>query len=242
MNFSNYIVYVDESGDHSLASINKDFPLFILAFCIFEKEKYSKSAVLKLKDFKFKHFGHDMVVLHENEIRRDKGWFKILNTKEKKTSFMEELTQIIHEEDFTIIATVIQKEKLFSHNKNPYDIALKYCMERAYKFLESKNEHTKITHIVVEQRGKNEDEELELEFRRVCDGNNFQNVHFPFEIIMANKMSNTAGLQLADLVARPIGLHVLKPEQQNRAYDVLKEKFHKNGSGRVEGVGLKIFP
>ena len=242
MNFSNYIVYVDESGDHSLASINKDFPLFVLAFCIFEKEKYSKSAVLKLKDFKFKHFGHDMVVLHENEIRRDKGWFKILNTKEKKTSFMEELTQIIHEEDFTIIATVIQKDKLFSQNKNPYDIALKYCMERTYKFLESKNEHTKITHIVVEQRGKNEDEELELEFRRVCAGNNFQNVHFPFEIIMANKMSNSAGLQLADLVARPIGLHVLKPEQQNRAYDVLKAKFHKNENGRVEGVGLKIFP
>lgn len=242
MNFSNYIVYVDESGDHSLASINKDFPLFVLAFCIFEKEKYSKSAVLKLKDFKFKHFGHDMVVLHENEIRRDKGWFRILNTKEKKLSFMEELTHIIHEEDFTIIATVIRKDKLFSHNKNPYDIALKYCMERTYKFLESKNEHTKTTHIVVEQRGKNEDEELELEFRRVCDGNNFQNVHFPFEIIMANKMSNSAGLQLADLVARPIGLHVLKSEQQNRAYDVLKEKFHKNGSGKVEGVGLKIFP
>ena len=242
MNFSDYIVYVDESGDHSLASINKDFPLFILAFCIFEKEKYSKSAVLKLKDFKFKHFGHDMVVLHENEIRRDKGWFRILNTKEKKALFIEELTHIIHKEDFTIVATVIQKDKLFSHNKNPYDIALKYCMERTYKFLESKNEHTKTTHIVVEQRGKNEDEELELEFRRVCDGNNFQNVHFPFEIIMANKMSNSAGLQLADLVARPIGLHVLKPEQQNRAYDVLKEKFHKNGSGKVEGVGLKIFP
>lgn len=87
MKFSNYIVYVDESGDHSLASINKDFPLFVLAFCIFEKEKYSKSPVLKLKDFKFKHFGHDMVVLHENEIRRDKGWFKILNTKEKKALF-----------------------------------------------------------------------------------------------------------------------------------------------------------
>jgi hypothetical protein len=242
MNFSNYIVYVDESGDHSLSSVNKDFPIFVLAFCIFEKEKYSQSAVLKLKDFKFKHFGHDMVILHENEIRRDKGWFKILNTKEKKENFLEELTQIIYEEDFILIATVIRKDKLFSQSNSPYDIALKYCMERTYKFLESKEEHTKTTHIVVEQRGKNEDGELELEFRRVCDGHNFQNIHFPFEIIMANKMSNSAGLQLADLVARPIGLSVLKPEQKNRAFEVLKDKFHKNGSGRVDGVGLKIFP
>ncbi|MDD2830498.1 MAG: DUF3800 domain-containing protein [Sulfuricurvum sp.] len=242
MNFSNYIVYVDESGDHSLTSINKDFPIFVLAFCIFDKEKYSQSAVLKLKDFKFKHFGHDMVVLHENEIRRDKGWFKILNSKEKKEAFIDELTQIIYEEDFTIIATVIQKDKLFSHTNSPYDIALKYCMERTYRFLESKNEHTKMTHIIVEQRGKNEDEELELEFRRVCDGYNFKNIRFPFEIILANKMSNSAGLQLADLVARPIGLSVLKPEQTNRAFEVLKDKFHKSDSGRVEGVGLKVYP
>ena len=78
--YSDYIIYVDESGDHSLESINKDYPIFVLAFCIFEKEKYLQSAVKKLKDFKFKHFGHDMVVLHENEIRRDKGWFKNLNT------------------------------------------------------------------------------------------------------------------------------------------------------------------
>lgn len=242
MNFSNYIVYVDESGDHSMTSINKDFPLFVLAFCIFEKEKYSKSAVLKLKEFKFKHFGHDMVVLHENEIRRDKGWFKILNSKGKKEAFLEELTQIISDEDFTIIATVIQKDRLFAHGKNPYDMALKYCMERTYKFLLSKNEHEKTTHIVVEQRGKNEDEELELEFRRVCDGYNYQNMRFPFEIVLANKMSNSAGLQLADLVARPIGLSVLKPEQTNRAFEALKSKFHKNDSGKVEGVGLKVFP
>ncbi|WP_198305966.1 DUF3800 domain-containing protein [Arcobacter vandammei] len=242
MNYSDYIVYVDESGDHSLTSINKDYPIFVLAFCIFEKNRYTKSAVEKLKEFKFKHFGHDMVILHENEIRRDKGYFRVLNSKDKKDSFLEELTKIIENEDFTIIATVIQKEKLMSQKYSPYDIALKYCLERTYRFLESKNEEKKITHIVVEQRGKNEDLELELEFRRICDSKNYRNISFPFEIILANKMSNSAGLQLADLVARPIGLKVLKPEQENRAYEILKNKFHKNGNGKVDGVGLKIFP
>jgi hypothetical protein len=242
MSFSDYIIYVDESGDHSLTSINKDYPIFVLAFCIFEKEKYSQSAVKKLKEFKFKHFGHDMVILHENEIRRDKGWFKKLNTKELKQNFLNELTSIIDEEEFTLIATVIQKDKLYSKRNNPYDTALKYCMERVYRFLQSKGQEDKTTHIVVEQRGKKEDEELELEFRRICDKQNYENKNLPFEIILANKMTNSAGLQLADLVARPIGLSVLKPDQENRAYEVLKNKFHKNGSGKVEGVGLKVFP
>ena len=35
--FSDYIVYVDESGDHSLESINPEYPLFVLSFCIFLK-------------------------------------------------------------------------------------------------------------------------------------------------------------------------------------------------------------
>ena len=240
--FSDYIIYVDESGDHSLGLADKEYPIFVLAFCIFKKSDYIQSAVTKLKEFKLKHFGHDMVVLHENEIRREKGWFKTLKPKEYKFSFIEELTQIIDKEDFTIISTVIRKDKLHSKQNSPYDIALKYCMERAHRFLESKNQNMKITHIVVEQRGKKEDDELELEFRRICDGKNYSNENMPFEIVMANKMSNSAGLQLADLVARPIGLSVLKPKQDNRAFKIIRNKFHKNGLGEVNGVGLKVFP
>ena len=31
--FGDHIVFVDESGDHSLTSINPDYPVFVLAFC-----------------------------------------------------------------------------------------------------------------------------------------------------------------------------------------------------------------
>ena len=40
--FSDYVVYVDESGDHSLASINPDFPVFVLALCVIHKRHYAK--------------------------------------------------------------------------------------------------------------------------------------------------------------------------------------------------------
>lgn len=243
--YSDYIIYVDESGDHSLTSIDEAYPVFVLAFCIFHKNSYSESLVRKLKHFKFKYFGHDMVILHENEIRKDKGDFKSLKPKEKRDAFMEELTTIIDEEDFTVVATVIKKDELvgrYIKADNPYGLALRFCMERSYKYLFSKHQHKKITHIVVEKRGHKEDTELELEFRRICDGSNFDKVHFPFEIIMAHKQSNSAGLQLADLIARPIGIKHLRHDQPNRSYDVIETKFYKNGSGRKDGYGLKKFP
>jgi hypothetical protein len=95
---------------------------------------------------------------------------------------------------------------------------------------------------IVEKRGKQEDAELELEFRRICDGGNYEGHQLPFEIIFADKKSNSAGLQMADLVARPVGIKMLRPEQPNRAFDVLESKFYTNGRGRREGWGLKCFP
>ncbi len=40
--FSKYIVYVDESGDHSLQSIDENYPIFVLAFCVFHKRTIAK--------------------------------------------------------------------------------------------------------------------------------------------------------------------------------------------------------
>ena len=156
---------------------------------------------------------------------------------------MDELTQIIEEEDFTIIATAIKKQNLLEHkSNNPYDLALRFCMERAFSYLTKQDEADKITHIVVEKRGNKEDEELELEFRRINSGNNSKHKHMNFEMIMAHKQSNSAGLQLADLVARPIGISILKPEQENRAYKIIEKKFYKKkGDWHLE-YGLKIYP
>ena len=38
--FSDFLVFVNESGDHSLTSINLDYPIFVLAFCIVPRKAY----------------------------------------------------------------------------------------------------------------------------------------------------------------------------------------------------------
>ncbi|MEX5323322.1 DUF3800 domain-containing protein, partial [Pseudomonas shirazica] len=64
MEFSDYIVYVDESGDHGLQKINPEYPVFVLAFCIFRKDVYVQSVVPAVQKLKFDFWGHDGIVLH----------------------------------------------------------------------------------------------------------------------------------------------------------------------------------
>ena len=83
MNYGDYVIYVDESGDHSLTSVDGNYPVFVLDFCIFRKDDYANSIVPKVQEFKFRHFGHDTVVLHEQEIHRRKRPFVFLENKKK---------------------------------------------------------------------------------------------------------------------------------------------------------------
>lgn len=189
-NFSDYIVYVDESGDHGLITIDPSYPVFVLVFCIFKKDDYINIAIPLLQLFKFAHFGHDQVILHETDIRKDRGDFAFLKSLAVKTAFLDELTSIIKKTPFVLISTVIKKEpyrQRYSSPENPYHIALRYGLERIFYFLSEQQASLRTTHIVVEKRGKAEDDELELEFRRVCDGFNYLQKPLPFELVFADK-------------------------------------------------------
>lgn len=248
--FSDYIVYVDESGDHSLASIDRDYPVFVLALCVFHKRHYAEKIVPAVQKLKFNYFGHDSVVLHENEIRKQKGDFAFLSHRPTRDAFMEHLSSVMDASNFILISCVVDKVRLSRNegaNSNPYHIALGVCLEALREFLAEKKQDDIKTHVLVECRGKKEDAELELEFRRICDGDNPGNRVLPFDVVFAHKQTNLAGLQLADLVARPVGINYIRPQQDNKAFGVLKKKFFcdggraKVGSG-YKDVGLMIYP
>lgn len=245
--FSDWIVYVDESGDYSLSSIDSTFPIFVLAFCVFHKKHYWDRVVKSIERFKFQHFGHDVVILHEREIRKESGHFQFKDRAEKQ-QFMDRLTLEIVDNNFILISCVIDKNRIQAKpGENAYHIALRHCLDSLFELITEKKQSHKNTHVIVECRGNKEDKELELEFRRICGGENSTTKPYPFQIVFADKKVNSPGLQLADLVARPIGLKVLKPTQPNRAFEVLEKKFFCEG-GRdklgvgIHGWGLKVFP
>lgn len=248
--FSNFVDYVDESGDHGMSNVDPNYPIFVLAFCVFHKRHYCEKVVPALQKFKFNQFGHDLVVLHELEIRKEKGDFTFFQSRQQKESFIGELTTIIEASNFILISCVIDKLQLRAKSitpPNPYHVALGFCLDTLYEFLQEKGQDQRVTHVIVERRGKKEDNELELEFRRICDGANRFGTTLPFDVIFADKRVNSTGLQLADLVARPIGLSVLRPQQENRAFEVLKRKFYCSGGREnvgkgFENWGLKVYP
>ena len=241
--FSDYIVYVDESGNLGTGNkTDKDFPLFVLAFCVFKKTAYAERVVPDLKKFKFKYWGHDLINLHEREIRKNQGAFAFLSVREKREEFLSELSKIIENAPFAVIAAVIRTQELKNPAASPYFLAMKFCLERLKMFLDEKREIGKKVFIIFERRGKREDRELELEFRRIAGGCNFNGEILPFEIMFATKQTDCAGIQLADMIARPVGLYVLRPKQANRTYEIIEKKFHRNAAGKIEGCGLKIYP
>src|SRR5215471_10227540 len=138
MKFSDYIVYADESGDHGLTSINPQHPVFVLAFCVVRKLIYIDSIVPAFQKLKFDFWGHDGVVLHSHEIRKEHGDFNILRNAEVRMNFINQLNEVIEKADFTIIAAIIDKKRhveKYVKPADPYEIALAFCMERLQRYL-----------------------------------------------------------------------------------------------------------
>jgi Protein of unknown function (DUF3800) len=164
---SNFIVYVDESGDHSLGHNDQAYPIFVLAFCVFYKDNYIRNVVSAVERLKFDQFGHDIVILHEREIRKEAGIFKFQNIEEKD-NFLTILEEIIRDSNFILISCLVDKAAIKGADdmkENPYHFALGHCLETLSELLEEKGQSGRQTHIVFERRGKKEDNELELEFR-----------------------------------------------------------------------------
>ena len=243
--FGDYLVFVDESGDHSLTSINPQHPVFVLAFVIIRKSDYIEHVCPGLQRFKMRYWGHDEVVLHEHEIRKPQGVFSMLVQRSVRECFQEELTGLMQSLPASIVAVIIDKPT-FAASQDPssgvYDYAMKTGIDAVFRFLAEAGQADQLTPIIVECRGRKEDKELELAFRRHCDYGDSRPRSLPLELVMVPKTANSAGLQLADLVARPIGLKHLRPNQPNRAFDIIHAKLYHSPGSEVNGWGLHSMP
>ena len=233
------IVYVDESGDHSLESIDPQYPIFTLVFCLFKISDYQKIS-LALDTFKVKYFGHSKIVLHEHDIRKNMhGEWAILGNEKTRENFYKDLTKVIEEGDFQIIATTINKKNLkdkYLMAQDPYELSLLFCMELLHEWLLQEGQRN--IRMCFESRIKKFNTQLRKEFYRIRHNTpSVLRTSTDFKVIdykmtFLDKKSNTNGLQIADLVARPIGSPYWKPKQANRAYEVIKDKILKH----------KVFP
>lgn len=248
------ILFLDESGDHSLVKIDKQFPIFCLAGCIFDEAEYQQNSKAKIDAFKIRYFNKSDIILHSRDIRKCEPPFNILLNKNTKQSFYTDLNNLMSELPYTILASVILKENLknqYHDPANPYALSLEFIMERFLFFLEESNN---VGYISVESRDPKANTDLLAAFTETINNGSWGSDPFQKHVtaerfqrkiqkmVFVTKQQNENGHQIADLVAYPIAKYGLDPNKHNPAFEVIKPKFRKSRSGEILGYGLKIFP
>lgn len=245
-----YYFFLDESGDHGLSFIDENFPIFVLAGCLFEYDEYVKIC-RRLNKLKETFFSTREVILHSRDIRKCDGSFQILFDLDLKKRFYEELNEIISEAKFTIISVAIDKKKhIKKYGKiadNPYTICLSYVLERLV-FCTDSTSGLNTVDIAIEKRGLLEDKQLISHYNEIMDRGTFHVEEKRLKqrisaFDMVGKNENNLGLQIADLCAYPLARHILNSNEPYIPYKIIADKIYcDKKTGKIDGYGLKIFP
>ena len=231
-------VFVDESGDHSLSQIDPDFPVFVLAAVLIEREAYLSSIIPAIAGLKVEHWGHEGVVLHSSDIRRQAGPFACLQVADVRERFLGQLEGLMRALPFRLYVTVLDKRVLapsgFPACANPYSIALTSCIRQIATSGGLGSEDS--VQVIAESRGAHEDRDLREAFESLPADATAALVRSGGGLRFAAKRLNVAGLQLADLCARPFGRWVIDPLKPNRPVDLLRAKMLWDGGG-LERLG-----
>ncbi|SNB52597.1 Protein of unknown function [Arboricoccus pini] len=129
--YSDYIVYADESGDTNLDKLDPEFPIFVLAFCPVKKSDYIEHIVPAMQRLKFEFFGHDDVVFHEREIRKQIAPFSFMReSKEAREDFFTKINDFVATSPMRVFASVIHKAALkqkYANPWSPYHLAFSFA-------------------------------------------------------------------------------------------------------------------
>jgi len=239
------VMFLDESGDHSLEKIDGTYPVFVLAGCIFDFTYYTTKVEPAVQALKQKHFSKDTVILRSYDIRKQKNEFAPLVDKRKREAFYVDLNALLSTMQFTIIAATINKtafKQQYADPDNPYHLCFRFILERSIMYLGRQKEQMMLR---IESRETHNDRKLAQEYELFRAGNEkFSKTEIQAklsDLSFNQKSQNIAGMQIADLVAYPIGKWVMDSKRENSAYEILKAKIHSK-DGKFLGYGLKTFP
>ena len=241
------VMFLDESGDHSLDVIDHQYPIFVLAGVIMEKEYAEGDLEARITEFKRNLFGRTGIILHTADITRNQNGFEQMKDKAFRERFYTRLNTLVASIDFKVVACAIHKEEHLQRYGisalDPYMLSLHVLIERFC--FEIGNVHAGGI-IVAERRGPTLDHELELAFlnlkiqgTRYLQATQIENRISGLQL--RKKSENVGGLQLADLVATPIGRHVLG-KKDHKDYGIIESKLRTDRRACHGGFGLVVLP
>lgn len=237
-----YYLFIDECGDHNLAKYDPGFPVFTLCGILVSRQNLNTLN----KDFeklKTEIFGTKDVVIHSVDIRKWRGPFSVLADEALRVKFLDGIEKILSRNNaYIIVSCTILKEQLSKfcvrdEKDDVYGLSLSYLIERSIFCVDNETKENIMPEIsiVVERRGKREDNKLLNYYNGLrnrgtkwvaADRLRSRIRDFGFN----NKKDNIIGLQIADLIAYPVTIHLLHPERHNPSYEAVKHNiFQDNG-------------
>ena len=200
-----------------------------------------------VRTFKERLFGDASIILHTSDVVRNREPFGRMKEQRFRERFYKELNALMASLDFQVVACVIRKDAHAARYGlaaiDPYMLSLHILVER-FCFEIGDAEAGGL--ILAERRNPTLDHELELAFLdlKVRGTRYLQAAQIERRIAglsLRSKSENIAGLQLADLVASPIGRHVLG-KRDHKDYRTIESKFRRGQGGQREGYGLIVLP
>ena len=240
------VMYLDESGNHALTRIDPDYPVFVLGGVIVERASIGAMLEPHVRQLKQRYFGREDVILHTTDIIRAKHAFRPLQDADLRMSFLAELTTLMRNLDYTVVACAIRTDAHLArygvHAADPYMQSLHVLVEQ---FCQELGDVPDSGIIFAEKRNLRLDRELDHAWERLRrHGTRAVSARAIEERVvdlsLKDKQLNLVGLQLADLVVAPIGRAVLgKPTRPD--WEVVESKFRRQG-GSYHGHGLVVLP
>lgn len=242
---TDYVAFIDESGDAVLDPIDPQFPVMVLAICIFHRAAYETDVIPRFQTLKRRYFGREDVVFHERDIRQRRGMFTSIGGEHRREQLMLDLTQALEVSPFTVVAVAARKQESRPARAPELDLyqrCLRSGLFRVFEFLAQETSDPLPIDVIAESRGRREDRHLKdvLDaFQRPASAEDPSSAP-GFDLSFANKAAGHIGLEIADLIAYPIARHVLGRPQRRNPFGLIEQKMHRGPDGRVDGHGLTV--
>jgi len=251
-----YRMYIDEVGNPGLESYLDDpnHRYLSLTGVMLNLDYVGEFLCPQMEDLKRRYFGfyHDEpIILHRKDLINQSPPFHSLRNPEIRKRFDEELLNLLSGWEYTVCTVCLDKkrhkETYTTWRYEPYHYCLEILLERFVFFL---RRNIVVGDIMAESRGGKEDHRLKNAFSRLWErGTDYvshellQGVLTSRELKIKPKISNIAGLQLADLIAYSSRAEILAenkiPEIHLRNFtrkiiEILQTKYDKD-ENRIYG-------
>lgn len=259
-----YRIYIDETGNHDMTHADDPNQRFLALTGVILESEYNTSVfqpeLEKIKRQFFKHDPDVPVIFHRKEIINRRPPFEPLREADVEARFNQTILDGLERWQYRVITVVIDKkahrDQYAVWRYHPYHYCLAVMLERFVLFLHYGNHRGDV---MVESRGRAEDEKLKDSFQRLyingtdhVPAERWQERVTSAELKIKPKTVDIAGLQLADLIAHPSRREILldykliaddRDTFGSKICAILQnDKYLRSRSGQISGYGKKLLP